>query len=54
MHQRSRIGLWLVCGLLSLLGAWHAVLTPLPPLQRLEWLSDDLRTRALAGPGAGR
>lgn len=48
MRLPGRIGLWLACGLLALLGVGHAVLQPLPPLQRLEWLSDDLRTRALA------
>ena len=49
MLRRGRVGLWLACGLLALLGGWHAVVTPLAPLKRLEWLSDDLRTRALAG-----
>jgi adenylate cyclase len=48
MRPGGRIGLWLVCGLLALLGTWHAVLAPLAPLQRLEWLVDDLRTRASA------
>lgn len=48
MRLPGRIGLWLACGLLALLGIGHAVLQPLQPLQRLEWLSDDLRTRALA------
>ncbi|MBP6338177.1 MAG: adenylate/guanylate cyclase domain-containing protein [Vitreoscilla sp.] len=49
MLPRGRVGLWLACGLLVLLGGWHAAVTPLAPLKRLEWLSDDLRTRALAG-----
>jgi len=48
MRAPGRAGLWLACAFLAMLGAWHAAWQPLPPLQRLEWLADDLRTRALA------
>ena len=48
MPLGRRAGLWLACALLALLGAWHAVVAPWGPLNRLEWLTADLRTRASA------
>lgn len=47
----ARSAAWLVCGALVGLGAWHAVVTPLLPLRRLELAVDDLRLLALLRPG---
>lgn len=46
LRSRARAGLWGAAALLAALGAWHAVIWPLPPLQRLELAVDDLRLRA--------
>ncbi len=47
----ARGAAWLVCAALAGLGAWHAVVRPLSPLQRLELAVDDARLLALMRPG---
>ncbi len=48
MTLTRRGALWLAAGALLLLGAWHAVISPLPPLARLDTLLDDLQQRQAA------
>lgn len=47
----SRGGLWLASLILVALGAWHAAVTPIAALQRLELAFDDLRQNAYLQPG---
>jgi adenylate cyclase len=47
----ARAAAWLCCAALIGLGAWHAALRPLAPLQRLELAVDDLRQLALLRSG---
>lgn len=47
MAWARRLGVWLIALTLTGVGAWHAVVTPLAPLTRLELSFDDLRQEAL-------
>ncbi|OYT89135.1 MAG: adenylate/guanylate cyclase domain-containing protein [Burkholderiales bacterium PBB6] len=49
MHTRgpARLVAWLATGLLAGLGCWHAAVSPIAPLTRLELATADWRTQAL-------
>ncbi|MFO1339530.1 MAG: adenylate/guanylate cyclase domain-containing protein [Burkholderiaceae bacterium] len=52
MKLTRRGALWLAAGALALLGAWHAAVSPLAPLSRLDTLLDDLQQRHAAAAAA--
>ena len=49
----GRLAPWLLALCLGLFGAHHALISPSGLLQRLEWVSDDLRLRAALPAPAG-